>query len=234
MNFPLDRITFDHSVQSREATNTETVNEYAERMQAGDAFPPVVLFGSVDNNALIGDGWHRVLAAKQIGLKTIDADLRPGGKREARACAVAANADNGLPRTNADKRRCVLMALEDNPTMTDVAIAMLCRVTRKTVGNHRPENGGNLPPRIRSDGRTVTPPGPRRPAPDAPDPPAAPEKPEDEEDKPERVNNPKPSNGMNAAREAVTLLSRIQHHDTERDAALAYVAAWIEAHRRKA
>jgi hypothetical protein len=128
MKVLLEKINMDTSIQCRAGINVETVSEYAESMKAGEKFPAVILFGEY-----IGDGWHRIMAARQAGLKHIDADCREGGRAEALKFALGANAANGLRRTNADKRRAVEIALAEFPTLSSRAIAELCGVSAPTV-----------------------------------------------------------------------------------------------------
>jgi hypothetical protein len=130
-------IELDASIQCRAVIDTGTVAEYAERMEAGDAFPPVVLFGTV-KRCWIGDGWHRVMAARQLGLKEIESDLREGDRRDALKYALGANAANGLRRTNADKRRCVEIALAEFGNLSSRAIAGLCGVSDPFVLKIKP------------------------------------------------------------------------------------------------
>jgi hypothetical protein len=129
-------IELDASIQCRAVIDTGTVSEYAERMEAGDAFPPVVLFGTV-KRCWIGDGWHRVMAARQLGRMEIEADLREGDRRDALKYALGANAANGLRRTNADKRRCVEIALAEFGNLSSRAIAGLCGVGVHLVSDNR-------------------------------------------------------------------------------------------------
>jgi len=157
-------IELDASIQCRAVIDTGTVAEYAERMEAGDAFPPVVLFGTV-KRCWIGDGWHRVMAARQLGRMEIEADLREGDRRDALKYALGANAANGLRRTNADKRRCVEIALAEFGNLSSRAIAGLCGVSNRFVDGMRPdETLGTIPnaTRTTSDGRQY--PAARKPA----------------------------------------------------------------------
>jgi hypothetical protein len=154
----LQNIKLDASIQCRASINTETVNEYAERMTENDQFPAVELFGTADA-CWIGDGWHRVLAARQIGAIDIEAEMHKGGRGEALRFALSANSANGLRRTNADKRRCVEIALAEWPKLTDLAIGKMCGVNDKTVAAARPVNVGisDIEPRIRLNGRPYPP-----------------------------------------------------------------------------
>lgn len=139
-NVRLIDIEMDASIQCRAAIDTGTVNEYAERMTAADAFPPVDLFGAA-GRYWIGDGWHRIMAARQIGALSIDATTYNGGRREALKYALGANAQHGHRRTNADKRRCVEIALVEFGTLSSRAIADMCGVSHHTVEAARPQVG---------------------------------------------------------------------------------------------
>ena len=82
MRLSLDAVQMDTSIQCRASIDVAVVNDYAERMQAGDAFPPIDVFGT-KSKCWIGDGWHRVLAAKQNRAATIEAKVSTGGRAEA-------------------------------------------------------------------------------------------------------------------------------------------------------
>ena len=153
----LTTIDLDISIQCRANIDTATVNEYAERMTEGDKFPPIVVFGSKERS-WIGDGWHRIMAAHQIALVYIEAEIHPGGRIDALKHALSSNALHGNRRTNPDKRRCVEIALREFPKLTDPAIGKLCGVDHKTVAVYRPPTLGNSQPdkRIGLDGKEYT------------------------------------------------------------------------------
>lgn len=138
IDFRILSIERDSSIQCREKMDMDTINEYAERMAAGDQFPPIVLFGT-RGKAWPGDGWHRLGAADQNGAKFIAADLRPGGRIDALKYAISANSAHGHRRTNADKRRCVEIALREFPAMSSRAIAEMCGVGDQLVRSLTPE-----------------------------------------------------------------------------------------------
>lgn len=145
----LDNIEMDTSIQCRAVIDTATVSEYADRMMEGDKFPAVVMFE--ENGKLwIGDGWHRVMAARQMGAVDIAADVRQGGRKEALQYALGANAANGLRRSNADKRRCVEIALAEFGGLSDNAIGKMCGVDNHTVKAARPVTLGNSQPEPRT------------------------------------------------------------------------------------
>lgn len=109
----LDKIRIDGGTQPREFINEETVAEYADAMADGAYFPPVVVFFDGAANWL-ADGFHRYHASKSLGLADIAADVREGTWRDAVLFSVGANATHGLPRSNKDKRRAVLILLADD------------------------------------------------------------------------------------------------------------------------
>jgi hypothetical protein len=134
----LDELTADPEVRSRAEMDEAVVQEYAEAMRAGAAFPPVVVFHDGERHYL-SDGFFRVAAAREAGLDEIEADVRTGKRRDAILHAVGANATHGLRRTNADKRRAVRMLLEDKEWKgwSDRKIAGMCAVSPNFVGEVR-------------------------------------------------------------------------------------------------
>lgn len=156
--YPLANIDRDQSIQCRAAVSNETVRSYADDMSDGAKFPPVDLYGTKDK-AWIGDGWHRIEAGDSLEWKDIPAILHPGGRVDALKHALRANALHGQRRTNADKRKCVQIALQEFPKLADSAIGKLCGVDHKTVAIYRPKNLGNsqVEKRVGLDGK-------RRPA----------------------------------------------------------------------
>jgi len=134
----LKTIRVDGDTQTRDVLNPEVISDYADRMRAGDTFPPVVVFYDGADRWL-SDGFHRVEAAKLAGLKTIAADVRQGGKREAILHGIGANAHHGLRRSNADKRRAALALLNDPEwsQWSDREIARQCGVSNTFVSSLR-------------------------------------------------------------------------------------------------
>lgn len=149
MNIKLKAVQRDTGIQTRAEINMETVNAYADSMTEGAKFPPVVLFGT-ESKCWIGDGWHRVMAAEQIGALDINAELRAGGRIDALKFALAANAAHGLRRSNADKRRCVEIAVREFSGLSDNAIAQMCGVSNHAVKAARPVTLENIQPEKRT------------------------------------------------------------------------------------
>lgn len=140
----IDKIKTGKGTQAREGLNYQTVIEYAEAMAGGTIFPPVTVYH--DGAAYwLADGFHRIEAARQAGLNKIDADVKSGTQRDAILFASGANAAHGLRRTNADKRRAVLILLEDAEwsQWSDRKIARHCGVTHPFVAKLRAWPSGN-------------------------------------------------------------------------------------------
>lgn len=150
----LRAIELDTSIQCRATIDTAVVNEYAARMAAGDRFPPIDVYGT-KTKCWIGDGWHRVLAAGEKKAESIAANLYPGGRVDALKAALAANAVHGLRRKNADKQRCIEIAVREFPKLSNVLIGKLCGVDDETVAFHRPANLRNpeVEKRLGADGK---------------------------------------------------------------------------------
>jgi hypothetical protein len=127
------------STQARERLNPQTVREYAEALQEGAKFPPIVLFVNDVGCYCVGDGFHRIEAAMQVRFKTIKAEVRRGGLRDAQLYAAQANLAHGLRRTTGDKQRAVLILLRDEEwrRWSDRRIAQHCGVSPTFVGSLR-------------------------------------------------------------------------------------------------
>lgn len=151
----LTQIRTDGGTQMRAALNHETVTEYADAMRRSETFPPVAVY--YDGSAYwLGDGFHRVQAAYHAygHAYQIAAIVHSGTRRDAILHAAGANADHGIRRTNADKRRAVEALLRDEEwgTWSDREIARICNVSHPMVADVRSLVTGNSS----SDQRTYT------------------------------------------------------------------------------
>ena len=144
----------DGGAQARVEMKPDTVREYADEMAAGAIFPPVVVYYD-GTEYWLGDGFHRVDAARKLGRETIDAEVRTGGDRDAILHGTGANASHGLRRTQADKRRAVERLLRDEEwgKWSSRKIAKAAKVDHKTVAKIRRELlGGEFPTPARPNG----------------------------------------------------------------------------------
>ena len=108
-NVDINAIQIDYDIQLRESTNTDLINEYAEKF---DELPPLKVFYD-GSKFWLADGFHRIAAAKKIERKKVLCEVEDGTKRDAILYACGANANHGLRRTNEDKRRAVERLLRD-------------------------------------------------------------------------------------------------------------------------
>ena len=133
-------IRMDDDVFPRACVNEGAVQEYAEHFQEGGSFPPIEVVRGPDG-AFVIDGWHRLLAAKNAKRRKIAARIWSGTKRDAIQMALGKNSENGVRRTNGDKRHVVERVLRDPDwaKWSDGVIAARCAVSQPFVSRVRRE-----------------------------------------------------------------------------------------------
>lgn len=92
---PLSDITIDPTIQIREQLHEGAVERY---MDAFDELPPIVVYQTPEE-LLLSDGMHRLEAAKRLGRKDIQAEVRVGSRADAEEHAITANTKNAMPLT---------------------------------------------------------------------------------------------------------------------------------------
>ncbi len=140
--------------QMRVEMKPNVVRDYADDMADGVIFPPVVVYHD-GTDYWLGDGFHRVEAARKLDRDTIDAEVLEGDARQAILHGIGSNASHGLRRTQADKRRAVERLLRDEEwsKWPNRKIARVARVDHKTVEKYRRELlGGEFPTSARPNG----------------------------------------------------------------------------------
>lgn len=135
----IKNLVLDKNVQMRASLNRSAICDYADAMEAGDVFPPIVVFHRFGQKHYVADGYHRVLAAKKLGWKKIRAEVRDGTKRDAMLYAAGANRQHGVRRTNEDKRKAVITLLKDGEWQkwADTEVARACGVSGNMVAKYR-------------------------------------------------------------------------------------------------
>jgi len=207
-DLPLDAIRLDGGTQPREKIDAETVREYAERIKAGDHFPPVqVYFDGTDH--WLSDGFHRVHAAREAAKPTLQAEVWEGTRDEAFWMSLGANKTHGLPRSNADKERAVKAALRTRPGKSNREIAEHVGVVEGTVRKYRDalEATAQLaqsPMRAGRDGRTINTANIGKAAGAKPESPAPPDPDDIPLDMPATPQGASPASGDAPAAEVVT------------------------------
>jgi ParB-like chromosome segregation protein Spo0J len=137
------------------------VAEYAERLEAGDELPAVVVFYD-GTTYWLAEGFHRLAAHKKAGNKQTNCILIEGTKADAQWHALQSNKTHGLRRSIEDKKRAVEMALEHpkGRNFSDRGIAELVGVSATMVAKYRKEakptaKDGQSTKRVGRDGRTI-------------------------------------------------------------------------------
>lgn len=135
MKILLKQVRLDGDTQPRQFINEDVVNEYAEHLADDVVFPPVDVFYD-GANYWLADGFHRYFANKKAGFLDVEATIHEGTRRDAVLFSIGANAQHGLRRTNEDKRKAVLILLNDLEwsEWSDSEIARRCHVSNMTVG----------------------------------------------------------------------------------------------------
>ena len=129
-------LVLDPKLQARATVDEATAEKYMALLEAGVKLPPIRV-ALIEAKYFPTDGWHRVSAAKRASLSTISAQVIATTWDEAYEDALGANHAHGLPRSNADIKRVVTIALERWPTRSDRALAKICRVSDRTVNRAR-------------------------------------------------------------------------------------------------
>lgn len=133
-------LAMDKSTQMRASLNRTAIIDYAEAEADGVTLPPIVVFRRAGVKKIwVGDGWHRILARKRNGHKTILAEVRDGTRRDAMLYAAGANREHGVRRTNEDKRKAVIVLLKDSEwrKWADTEIGRACGVSPGMVAKYR-------------------------------------------------------------------------------------------------
>jgi hypothetical protein len=148
---PISSLTIDRAISCRAELDSDTIAEYAARLEDGATFPPVDVFQDGESY-ILADGFLRACAYRRAGLGEIPVTIHTGGRRGAMLWAAGANSAHGLRRTNAEKRAAVSRLLADAEwaKWSDREIGRRCAVSDVFVGNLRGEltaNGSQSPER---------------------------------------------------------------------------------------
>lgn len=230
MKLLLSQIDTGAGTQARDGIHDDVVEEYAEAMQEGATFPPIVVFHDGEKY-FPGDGFHRMKAAETLGLLDIEAEVRKGGRLDALWFALSANRAHGIRPTRADVRKAIGLALQEFPDRSNREIARQIGCDHKTVESSRRQHeaGGEIPQleeRTGADGKSY----PARRAQEAATPEEPPEDAEPEQGVGAEDAVPKtyrPRNGLQFSRMALMDLEQIRADDAERKEAIAEVAQWL-------
>lgn len=132
-------------LQIREEMDRKHVDDLAELFDEDtptwpEGLPPAVVFHD-GNSYYLADGHHRLTAAEQSGCTEIRVEVHKGTMQDALRHACGANAKHGLKRTNADKRKALRIAIENNLAGSEAGLAKICNVSRPLVSDFLRELG---------------------------------------------------------------------------------------------
>ena len=146
MKVSIDSIRIDGGTQTRELINETAVAQYTEDLLNGCIFPPIEIFDDGVNKWLV-DGFHRLFSHKRADFNEIEVTVHQGTLRDAQLYALGVNDKHGLQRTNADKRKAVMIALNDLEWQdySDTQIAKICNVSATFVAKCRKSEGIDRP-----------------------------------------------------------------------------------------
>ena len=131
----IDLLRLDGDTQARIKISEETVETYAELIDASGSVWP---FGPLDvfhdgSDYFVADGFHRTLAAQRLNRASVPCLVHKGTAKDARIFGMTANDKHGLRMSQADKRACVEWLLDHGPKMTQVEVSEKAGVDVRTV-----------------------------------------------------------------------------------------------------
>ena len=133
----------------REEISEQVVEDYAESLGEGAAFPPVVAF-SDGSSCWLADGFHRLRAFRRAGRGEIEADVDAGTLDDALWFALGANRAHGARLSRADKKHAVELAFRTWPVLSQGRVARHVGCTQQYVSKIREQvtTSWHLPDRV--------------------------------------------------------------------------------------
>lgn len=130
---PIHEVVFEKEIYPRSEWKQETVNRYADAVESGSEFPPIVL--ERKTNRLL-DGMHRLQAHKQAlksEIACVWADVPDGVPIKVFAASLSAK--HGDRISYGDLKQIARDTLEGTPSYDIKSLATMFSVNRKTVSN---------------------------------------------------------------------------------------------------
>jgi len=112
-------------------TIEEKIEEYKEAMEAGEQFPPIVVWDRNGHYWLI-DGMHRLLACRRLGKEVIKAEVvELADEVEARMLAIEKNMLHGIPLSREEKKELARLLYADGVEIE--RLRRLFRISERTI-----------------------------------------------------------------------------------------------------
>jgi DNA modification methylase len=127
----IEAVVWEPGIYPRQKWNASTIERYADAIEAGEQFPPIIL--EQDTNRLL-DGKHRLEAHKRVGAKSICAEWHtvPDGM-SAKYYAASLSARHGDRLSNADIKEIAEGEFEADPQLDPVKWGRGLGVSKSTV-----------------------------------------------------------------------------------------------------
>jgi hypothetical protein len=125
-------IVINPEIMPREKLREPVVKRYRDRMLAGEVFPPGEV-ALLDGHYVLLDGWHRLEAAKRMGLEEFDVEALDCKTLDAAVWrAAGANREHGLASAPRDLAKAIDTLSRHCPDKTNAAIAeqIGCSISR--------------------------------------------------------------------------------------------------------
>ena len=130
VSLSVSAITVDPSLNCRDELNEATIEHYAAIF---DRLPPVTVFRLPDGTHLLSAGFHRIAAAKRLGLAEIKAVVREGKRADAEEFAILDNTAHGMAYTRDERRKAIERMLRLRPKWANKRLADALGVSKNTV-----------------------------------------------------------------------------------------------------
>ncbi|MGH9923309.1 MAG: hypothetical protein ACRD38_11215 [Nitrososphaerales archaeon] len=122
--------SMNNDIFPRERIDRITVNEYAEQLELGEEFPPIIR-NQITRNVL--DGFHRTLASEQHGESFIRVDYIRVQPEEEYLVALDLNAMHGLKLSPEDKERAIIKIFEGDPNYDINKLSKILRLHSRAI-----------------------------------------------------------------------------------------------------
>ena len=115
-------------------TIEEKVQEYQEAMEAGEQFPPIVVWDKGNGIYWLIDGMHRLLACRRLGKEVIKTEVvELTDEVEARMLAIEKNMLHGIPLSREEKKELARLLYADGVEIEK--LRRLFRISERTIYN---------------------------------------------------------------------------------------------------
>lgn len=134
----IDKIRTDGNTQYRDEIDERVVAQYMDAILDGAIFPPLQTVFDGSDYWLV-DGFHRLRAYMGLKHRHVSVQCVSGSQSHAQYLALGVNANHGLPRNTATKKRIVEAALAHTETksLSTYELSKLCGLSQPFINSIR-------------------------------------------------------------------------------------------------